>query len=149
MAISDIFALQSELTLFLLAGLSFLLTIVLVRWRRAKTYENLPPRGPREWPVLGSLPSLAGDDPPHQILANMSKKYGPVFGTQLGSFYAVVLSEYSVIRDAFTRSGDDFSDRPKITMIEHLSDSGKGRLSTNTRIRSQFKLYKAKFIGIQ
>ena len=60
--------LQSGVTPFLLAGLSFLLTIAMLRLGKKKTYKNLPPRGPREWPVLGSLLSLAGDDPPHEIL---------------------------------------------------------------------------------
>ena len=115
------------LTPFILAGLiAFLVSFFLVRAGRSKKYRNLPPRGPREWPVLGSLPSLAGKDMPHVIIANMAKKYGPIFSMQIGSFYAVVLSDYSLIRQAFARSNDDFSDRPKITMIENLVE-GKGK----------------------
>nr|XP_054771827.1 cytochrome P450 2U1-like [Lytechinus pictus] len=117
---------QRGFTPFILAGLTaFLLSFILVRSGRTKKYRNLPPRGPREWPVLGSLPSLAGKDMPHVILANMAKKYGPIFSMQMGSFYAVVLSDYSLIRQAFTKSNDEFSDRPKITMIENVVQ-GKG-----------------------
>ncbi|XP_054771827.2 cytochrome P450 2U1-like [Lytechinus pictus] len=117
---------QLGFTPFILAGLTaFLLSFILVRSGRTKKYRNLPPRGPREWPVLGSLPSLAGKDMPHVILANMAKKYGPIFSMQMGSFYAVVLSDYSLIRQAFTKSNDEFSDRPKITMIENVVQ-GKG-----------------------
>ncbi|XP_054772586.2 cytochrome P450 2U1-like [Lytechinus pictus] len=117
---------QIGLTPFILSGLiAFLLSFILVRSGRTKKYSNLPPRGPREWPVLGSLPSLAGKDMPHVIIANMAKKYGPIFSMQMGSFYAVVLSDYSLIRQAFTKSNDEFSDRPKITMIENIAE-GKG-----------------------
>ncbi|XP_041483984.1 cytochrome P450 2U1-like [Lytechinus variegatus] len=117
---------QLGFTPFILAGFTaFLFSFILVRSGRTKKYRNLPPRGPREWPVLGSLPSLAGKDMPHVILANMAKKYGPIFSMQMGSFYAVVLSDYSLIRQAFTKSNDEFSDRPKITMIENVVQ-GKG-----------------------
>ncbi|XP_071485172.1 cytochrome P450 2U1-like [Diadema antillarum] len=119
---------QTGATPFLLAALSFLVALVLVQSMSTKTYANLPPRGPREWPVIGSLPSLAGDEQPHVILANMAKKYGPVFSMKFGYFYTVVISDLDLIRQAFSKSGDDFSDRPKIAMIEYLSQ-GKGLIA--------------------
>ncbi|XP_071485174.1 cytochrome P450 2U1-like [Diadema antillarum] len=117
--------LQYGVTPFLLAGFTFLLTFIVVRSRTTKAYSNLPPRGPPEWPILGSLPSLAGDEMPHVIIANMAKKYGPMFSMRMGSFFTVVLSDFALIRQAFAKSSDDFSDRPKITMIEHVA-KGKG-----------------------
>ncbi|XP_030838640.1 cytochrome P450 2U1-like [Strongylocentrotus purpuratus] len=117
-----------SLTTFLLGMVTFLVTLMMVWSRTGRTYANLPPKGPPEWPIIGSLLSLAGEHPPHQILANMAKKYGPIFSMQMGSFYAVVLSDYSLIKQAFAKSGDDFSDRPKIAMIEHLAE-GKGLIS--------------------
>ncbi|XP_063968074.1 cytochrome P450 2U1-like [Lytechinus pictus] len=121
-------ALWISLTTFLLGLVTFLVSLMLIRSRTRRTQANFPPKGPPEWPIIGSLLSLAGEHPPHQILAGMAKKYGPIFSMQMGSFYTIVLSDYSLVKQAFARSGDDFCDRPRITMIEHLS-RGKGLIA--------------------
>ncbi|XP_071477261.1 cytochrome P450 2U1-like [Diadema antillarum] len=120
---------QFGITPLLIFCLCFLITMILVQSRRIKTYANLPPRGPREWPVVGSLPSLAGSDEPHVVLTKMAKKHGPIFSMRLGSFYTVVISDFELIRQAFAKSGDDFSDRPEITLVKYIAE-GKGLVAS-------------------
>ena len=79
-----------------------------------KASKNLPP-GP--WqnfiPFLGFLPFLNPKNP-QETLFELSKKYGKVFGLQLGSIYAVVLSDVGIIREALRR--DEFSGRAPLNV---------------------------------
>lgn len=61
--------------------------------------KNAPP-GPIGYPIIGSLHLL---DPvkPYQTLTDLAKKYGSIYGIQMGSVYAVVLSNDVIIREAF------------------------------------------------
>ncbi|XP_071964193.1 cytochrome P450 2U1-like [Antedon mediterranea] len=54
----------------------------------------------------------------------MAKRYGNVMALKLGVFPVVVLSDYESIKEAFVKSGDKFSDRPKILIFEGFN---KGR----------------------
>ena len=114
----------AQVTLIGLAG--FLLTLLFMQSQGDKKFANLPPKGPREWPVLGSLPSLAGKELPHVVLANMAREYGPIFSMRMGSFYTVVLNDYALIRQAFAKSSDDFSDRPKLVVFDRVMN-GDGK----------------------
>lgn len=69
--------------------------------------QTLPP-GPWGFPFVGFLPFLSPIEP-HVTLSNLAKKYGPIYGINLGSIYAVILSDPTLIRDALKR--DDFTGR--------------------------------------
>ncbi|XP_071492517.1 cytochrome P450 2U1-like [Diadema antillarum] len=72
--------------------------------------RNYPP-GPPVWPLLGSLPYLARLRLPHlQMLTKLPEDYGDIVYLRILGFDIVVLSEYSVIKEAFHRA--DFSARP-------------------------------------
>ncbi|XP_038058639.1 cytochrome P450 2C15-like [Patiria miniata] len=93
---------------------------------QANPARGLPlPPGPWGWPILGIMPSLAGGKP-HHVLTEMSKTYGPIMSFMMGSFRTVVLSDYDLIKEAFAKSGDKFSDRPKVFMFENIHPAGAG-----------------------
>ncbi|XP_063968595.1 cytochrome P450 2C30-like [Lytechinus pictus] len=92
------------------------------RMKHDRRRRRLPP-GPTNYPIVGILPFLGTADPGKSVL-ELSKKYGPVFYGRLGSFDAIFLNDYESVREAFAKSGDAFSDRPRVTAFETY---GQGR----------------------
>lgn len=84
------------LTTSIILILSLLLTYYY--WNQRK----LPP-GPWGVPIFGYLPWLDPKEP-YITLTKLSKKYGPIYGVNLGSVYTVVLSDSKLIREAFTKN---------------------------------------------
>jgi ecdysteroid 25-hydroxylase CYP306A1 len=72
-------------------------------------YRKTPPGPTANYiPFIGYLPFLNATKP-HESLFKLSKKYGNIFGLQMGSVYTVVLCDAALIREAFKR--DEFSGR--------------------------------------
>lgn len=71
------------------------------------SWRYLPP-GPWGIPFLGYLPFLDAESP-YISFTNLAKTYGPIYGLQLGSIYAVVLSDITLIRDTLKR--EEFTGR--------------------------------------
>ncbi|XP_022102205.1 cytochrome P450 2D27-like [Acanthaster planci] len=105
---------------------------------RVSRSVNLPP-GPWGWPVLGILPSL-GVTAPHQRLAEFATKYGGVFTCYFGGHRVVVLGNYDCIVQALGKSGDVFSDRPRLTMFTEV---GGGRGVAGAYFGKQWKEQRA------
>ncbi|XP_060528010.1 cytochrome P450 306a1 [Cylas formicarius] len=79
-----------------------LLTVALVLvafhfWKR----RYLPP-GPYGLPIVGYLPWL-NPKSPYLTLTDLSKKYGSIYGLNLGSVYTVVLTNPKTIRTTFSK----------------------------------------------
>ncbi|XP_787466.2 cytochrome P450 2U1 [Strongylocentrotus purpuratus] len=115
----------------LIALLVFLLSLVVTHrfYQNGDDSKSLPPRGPREWPVIGIIPSLVGDEP-YKLLARMSPQYGPVFLTRIGMISTLIINDFDSMKEALVRSGDDFADRPKFGMMEYIT-KGKGIISAH------------------
>lgn len=80
------------------------------------------PSGPWGLPILGYLPFLNAKQP-HQTLTNLSKIFGTIYSIQLGSIFTVVLSDHTLIREAFSK--DCFSGRAPL-FLTHGIMHGKG-----------------------
>ena len=63
---------------------------------------------------------MSGADP-YPTIEYYKKKYGPIFQLQLGSFRAVIITDYSDIKRLFATS--DFTDRPPL-YFHHRSGFG-------------------------
>ncbi|XP_033126695.1 cytochrome P450 2U1-like [Anneissia japonica] len=111
-----------KLQLYLIFAIVFFLTYRLLQCFQDK---RLPPRGPRDWPIVGILPSLAGKAP-YKRLANMSKKYGSIFGGNMGSISTIFISDFALLKEAFGQPGHLFSGRPNITLFELSKGRGIG-----------------------
>ncbi|XP_041462577.1 cytochrome P450 2U1-like [Lytechinus variegatus] len=107
-----------------LATISLVLTLVwYFKSSSFRRFRHLPP-GPLGYPIVGMLPYL-DEKYPSVGITKLSKRYGPIFGGFLGSYRAVFLNDYETIKEAFSRTDDIFSDRPRISAFELYSD-GQG-----------------------
>ncbi|KAL3683844.1 hypothetical protein R1sor_001876 [Riccia sorocarpa] len=86
------------------SGLLVTVSLLLIasRKRKGKLSARLPP-GPQGWPVLGCLPYMG--ELPHQSLAEMAKKYGPLMFVRLGSEGFVIASSPKVAEE-FLKQND-------------------------------------------
>ncbi|KAG0615761.1 hypothetical protein M758_5G064800 [Ceratodon purpureus] len=76
---------------------------------------NLPP-GPTPLPIIGSLHLLGTH--PHQSLAGLAQKYGPVMSIQLGQKTYVVATSPEVAQEFLKVQDANFSSRPQLRSIE-------------------------------
>ncbi|KAG0584508.1 hypothetical protein KC19_3G213900 [Ceratodon purpureus] len=81
---------------------------------------NLPP-GPSGIPVLGYLPFLG--EKPHQEMAKLAKKYGPLVHIQLGSFPGLVVANARLAKEVLMTQDQVFSSRPDsfVTWAKHFA----------------------------
>jgi ecdysteroid 25-hydroxylase CYP306A1 len=84
--------------------------------------RNYPPSPLLKLPILGHLTYF---DPkkPYQTLYELSKKYGKIYGLQLGAIYTVVISDVNLIREALKR--DEFNGRAPL-YVTHGIMGGHG-----------------------
>lgn len=83
----------------LLLTITLIVTILtLFYYYYTRKRRNGPP-GPWGYPIVGSLHLL---DPvkPYITLTELARKYGPIYGLQMGSVYTVVISSDTMIREA-------------------------------------------------
>ena len=109
---------EVETSAFLLSLITILILVQLIY--RLTYLRSLPP-GPWGMPIVGYLPFLKRDL--HLHFKDLTRKYGPVFSIQLGSQLYVVLSDYKIIRKAF--SSKEFTGRPKNGFTSILDGYGK------------------------
>ncbi|KAL1023333.1 hypothetical protein UPYG_G00039360 [Umbra pygmaea] len=82
--------------------------------------HNFPP-GPWAWPFVGNMFSF---DPAmmHLEFEKCAKKYGNIFAIRLpvanDSQMWVVLNGYKMVKEALVQNGDNFANRPSITLYE-------------------------------
>lgn len=83
--------------------------------RKLRRPARLPP-GPRRLPVIGNLLELG--DKPHQSLAALSEKYGPVMSLKLGSTTAVVISSPAAAQEALNEKDQTFAGRTVLNAVK-------------------------------
>nr|AUR26645.1 cytochrome P450 oxidase 76B10-like protein [Platycodon grandiflorus] len=95
-------------TIFL--GLSFFLILIqsFVFLANKSRSKKLPP-GPTPLPIIGNLHSLGQQ--PHQSLANLAEKYGPIMSLKLGRITTVVISSSSLAKEVLQKQDLAFSSR--------------------------------------
>ncbi|CAB3381964.1 Hypothetical predicted protein [Cloeon dipterum] len=84
-----------------------------------KRPKNFPP-GPRNWPLVGTLPVMIGqpgDNHPFNPLDRLRQKHGNLVGLFLGIQPAVLVSGYENVKEISAR--EDFTYRPDITVVQH------------------------------
>jgi hypothetical protein len=104
--------------------------MLLVLWLRDMRHGlNMPP-GPLQWPILGSLPSLAlfGSKDPLAYLKTLGDKYGGIFSVKLGDHFAIFISDYNIMKEALMKQGSCFSHRPSMAMERAVQCNKPGRL---------------------
>lgn len=88
--------------------------LLLIFWlvlRRKTASRSIPP-GPPRLPVIGNLHLLAlAGKPPHQAMADLSKKYGPLMSLKLGSHTAVVATSSAYAKEILKTQNQHFASR--------------------------------------
>ncbi|KAG8196169.1 hypothetical protein JTE90_007899 [Oedothorax gibbosus] len=79
---------------------------LLVWFTKTKYASNIP--GPMGLPIVGYLPFMTKK--PYLKLAQLRHKYGPIYRIHLGSREIIILCDFNIIKDAFTR--DEIMGRP-------------------------------------
>ncbi|KAJ6711282.1 FLAVONOID 3'-MONOOXYGENASE-RELATED [Salix purpurea] len=128
----------------LLPCLLFLLSTKFLLHKRKK--RNLPP-SPFALPIIGHLHLLKL--PIHRTLDSLSKKYGPIFSLQLGSYLAVVVSSPSMVEECFTKNDIVLANRPHFVGGKHIlsytnttmGSVGYGELWRNLRRISALEIF--------
>lgn len=84
------------------------LVIILLRIVLRRS-PNLPP-GPTGLPLIGSLHLLSAL--PHQNLAELAKKYGPLMSMRLGQEQCIIATSPETAMEFLKNQGANFSSRP-------------------------------------
>ncbi|XP_060192868.1 geraniol 8-hydroxylase-like [Lycium barbarum] len=71
--------------------------------------KNIPP-GPVPLPLIGNLHNILGDQP-HQSLARLAEKYGPMISLRMGQLTTVVISSSAVAKEVLQKQDLAFSSR--------------------------------------
>ncbi|XP_047338604.1 xanthotoxin 5-hydroxylase CYP82C4-like [Impatiens glandulifera] len=107
---------------YFLSGLIILLTFLAVTTaicRKNKRTASLPapvpapPQPTGAWPLIGHLHLLMKNMYVHEILSDMSDKYGPTFLLRLGFHETLVINNWEIAKECFTTNDLTFSTRPK------------------------------------
>jgi len=83
------------------------------------------------WPIIGHIPYFHPSKT-NATIEYYTKKYGPIFRIQLGSYEAVIINDYNLIKKAF--SSQDFISRPMNLMTKLHSMEGHGVLMSRLEI---------------
>eukprot|EP00058_Branchiostoma_floridae_P009186 XP_002594674.1 hypothetical protein BRAFLDRAFT_271642 [Branchiostoma floridae] len=113
----------ADLPTFLAATCVCLLTYLYLQRPR-----NLPP-GPRGWPLLGNIPTLAKSAFLPATFTELSKQYGDVMTIWIGGTIAIVLSGYETIRTALVKRAEDLSSRKIPASVADLRGDGTTKSS--------------------
>ncbi|KAL3379533.1 hypothetical protein AABB24_000302 [Solanum stoloniferum] len=108
-------------SLFLFVSFLFLL---LKYWKNSNTQirKKLPP-GPWKLPLLGSMFHLLGG-PPHHVLSDLAKKYGPIMHLQLGEISLVVVTSPDMAKQVLKTHDLAFASRPKLVATDIICYNG-------------------------
>ncbi|MCO5592020.1 hypothetical protein L7F22_046014 [Adiantum nelumboides] len=84
--------------------------------------DGFPPGPPAgAWPLLGHLPFLiASGLPPHQALAPLARRLGPIIGLRLGSTRAVVICNSLLAKEVLHSHDKLLANRPRFLMSDNL-----------------------------
>ncbi|XP_038669773.1 cytochrome P450 2D15-like [Scyliorhinus canicula] len=101
----------------------FALTVdFMKRWKKCQNY----PPGPWGLPFIGNMHQVDMNNP-HLSFAKLQKKYGNVFGVQIGWTNTVILNSYETVKEALVKKSEDFADRPDFPAYDYLmKNSGEG-----------------------
>ncbi|MCD7458695.1 hypothetical protein HAX54_038911 [Datura stramonium] len=107
-------------SLFLFVCFLFLL----MKWKNSNSQisKRLPP-GPWKLPLLGSMFHLLGG-PPHRVLRDLAKKYGPFMHLQLGEVSLVVVTSPDMAKQVLKTHDLAFASRPILVAAEIVCYNG-------------------------
>ncbi|CAI9106231.1 OLC1v1005341C1 [Oldenlandia corymbosa var. corymbosa] len=101
----------------------FILLVIklgVVKFRSSSASSSLPP-GPWKLPLIGNLHHLIGPRPPHQALAELAKKYGPIMHFRMGEVPAILVSSPETAKEILQTHDINFASRPLNSVSEVMT----------------------------
>ena len=77
-------------------------------------------KGPKGFPIIGSLHLLRGPGGPFEAFTNLAKFYGDIYQIQLGTAKCVVVSSFDSIKEVLITKGNHFGGRPDFIRFHQL-----------------------------
>lgn len=105
-----------ELTFYTIALAIFIYYLITTIFSR---YPGPLPPGPKPWPIVGNLPHMG--PVPHQGLAKLAQKYGPLLHLRLGYVHVVVAASASVAAEFLKAHDANFSSRPPNSGAKYIA----------------------------
>jgi cytochrome P450 len=98
-----------------------------------------PPCPLRPWPIVGNLLQLDRD--PREQFARFRKQSGDIYSLYMGQTHVVVLNGLDVLKEAFVKQGDHFSDRATI-FLDYVSDGvNRGVVPSSGAVWKEHRLF--------
>lgn len=101
---------------FLHVLLCFVFLVAMYTFNKKRQKLKMPP-GPWQLPFVGYLPFIDAKNP-YLTLTALAKKYGPIFGINMGSVYTVVLSDHHIIKQVLAK--DEFTGRAPLYLTHGI-----------------------------
>lgn len=115
------FSLPSEIAL-IVSVFASLISVYYILWIRYTNKHIVNPKALPEakgaWPILGHLPLLGSSELPHVLLGDMANKYGSIFAIKLGTWKAVIVSDWKIAKECYSSNDKVFLNRPKSIRVE-------------------------------
>ncbi|KAL3819889.1 hypothetical protein ACJIZ3_005794 [Penstemon smallii] len=108
---------------YIVLFLVWLTSTILIRTLIKKRFSPRLPPSPLALPIIGHLHLLAPI--PHQALAKLASKHGPLIHIRLGSVPFLVASSPKIAKEVLKTNEVSFSDRPQTLAIDYLTYGSK------------------------
>ncbi|PIN13205.1 Cytochrome P450 CYP2 subfamily [Handroanthus impetiginosus] len=115
---------MAEAREYVIYFLVWLISTILIRKLFKKLSSPRLPPSPLSLPIIGHLHLLAPI--PHQALAKLSSRYGPLFHVFLGSIPCIVASSPEISKEILKTHESSFSDRPQTAATDYLAYGSQG-----------------------
>ncbi|XP_041355987.1 cytochrome P450 2B4-like [Gigantopelta aegis] len=124
---------KKNLTTILAVAAATLFLRLLTHRRR-----GIPPGPWLTLPIIGNLLQVSRD--PIRSFRKMRKKYGDVFSVYFANRLVIAVNGFEMMREAFVRNGEFFSDRPNVFIIDLITNH-KGIIGSSGEVwKEQRKL---------
>ncbi|KAL8041530.1 hypothetical protein ABFX02_10G170900 [Erythranthe guttata] len=110
---------MAEYKEYIIFFLIWLIPTIIIRTLIKKRFSRTLPPSPPSLPIIGHLHLLAPI--PHQALAKLSYKYGPLIHIHLGSYPCLIASSPEIAKELLKTHERSFSDRPQTVATDYLT----------------------------